>query len=120
MHIGKIVREHRTLHGRWSGTDWWGSGTKSWKRDRLNSEVRLDSTGRTQVLTLHNTGTHFHEQTHGSGVTWSYVVQRNCKLWHVTCCGTMSKVTVTVPWGHIEPILKNKIKTQFLHCFFSK
>jgi hypothetical protein len=30
----------------------------------------------------------------------------------------MKKVTLTVPWGHIDPILKNGIKAQFITIFF--
>jgi hypothetical protein len=31
----------------------------------------------------------------------------------------MKKVTLTVPWGHIDPILKNRIKAQFVRMLFS-
>jgi len=31
----------------------------------------------------------------------------------------MKKVTLTVPWGHIDPTVKTRIKTQFITMFFS-
>jgi len=30
----------------------------------------------------------------------------------------MKKVTLTVPWGHIDPNVKTRIKTQFITMFF--
>jgi hypothetical protein len=43
--------------------------------------------------------------------------QRRLYIW--PCSGTMIKVTLTVPWGHIDPIKKNQIKSQFITIFFS-
>jgi hypothetical protein len=44
-------------------------------------------------------------------------LQRGMNYCILPCCGTMNKVTLTVPWGHIDPI-KKTIKAQFITMFF--
>jgi hypothetical protein len=39
--------------------------------------------------------------------------------WYLNLLWYNEKSTLTVPWGHIDPIKKNRIKAQFITMFFS-